>query len=176
LPNVDDPLRLFDEIYDKPWTRFGSYAVGMAFGWILFKKNCKIAFTKVSLSLITKIDLVFRSQTQLIIGWSLSTFAILFLIYGFIEINLSRAGGAALSSLSHIVWSLASGFIILACATENGGFVNTFLSSSFFFPLSRITYCAYLVHWILIQALVLNSESPFHVDYFSMVCNFLCDF
>lgn len=48
MPNTDDPLALFDKIYDKPWTRLGPYLVGMIVGWILFKTNCKIKFTKVS--------------------------------------------------------------------------------------------------------------------------------
>jgi hypothetical protein len=47
MPNTDDPLALFDKIYDKPWTRLGPYLVGMSVGWILFKTNCKIKFTKV---------------------------------------------------------------------------------------------------------------------------------
>lgn len=47
MPNTDDPLALFDKIYDKPWTRLGPYMVGMSVGWILFKTNCKIKFSKV---------------------------------------------------------------------------------------------------------------------------------
>lgn len=48
MPNTDDPLALFDKIYDKPWTRLGPYLVGMSVGYILFKTNCKIKFTRVS--------------------------------------------------------------------------------------------------------------------------------
>ena len=52
MPNSDDPLALFDKIYDKPWTRLGPYLIGMCVGWILFKTNCKIRMSKVC---ITKI-------------------------------------------------------------------------------------------------------------------------
>lgn len=48
--SVDDPLALFDKIYDKPWTRFGPYMVGMSVGWILFKTDCSIKFSKVRTS------------------------------------------------------------------------------------------------------------------------------
>lgn len=48
MPNTDDPLALFDKIYDKPWTRLGPYLVGMSVGWFLFKTNCKIRMSKVS--------------------------------------------------------------------------------------------------------------------------------
>lgn len=53
MPNTDDPLALFDKIYDKPWTRLGPYLVGMSVGWILFKTNCKIKFTKVKVFIRT---------------------------------------------------------------------------------------------------------------------------
>lgn len=47
IPNSDDPLALFDKIYDKPWTRFGPYMVGMCVGWLLFQTNCKIRMSRV---------------------------------------------------------------------------------------------------------------------------------
>lgn len=47
VPNSDDPLALFDKIYDKPWTRLGPYLIGMCVGWLLFKTNCKIRMSKV---------------------------------------------------------------------------------------------------------------------------------
>lgn len=49
MPNSDDPLALFDKIYDKPWTRLGPYLIGMSVGWILFKTNCKIRMSKVTI-------------------------------------------------------------------------------------------------------------------------------
>ena len=48
MPGADDPLALFDKIYDKPWTRLGPYLVGMCVGWLLFKKDCRIPMSKVS--------------------------------------------------------------------------------------------------------------------------------
>lgn len=56
MPNTDDPLALFDKIYDKPWTRLGPYMVGMSVGWILFKTNCKIKFSKVKFLSKLKVD------------------------------------------------------------------------------------------------------------------------
>lgn len=51
--SLDDPLALFDKIYDKPWTRFGPYLIGMIVGWILFKTECKIPMKKVRPVLIS---------------------------------------------------------------------------------------------------------------------------
>lgn len=47
MPNSDDPLALFDKIYDKPWTRLGPYLIGMSVGWFLFRTNCKIRMRTV---------------------------------------------------------------------------------------------------------------------------------
>jgi hypothetical protein len=45
--SIEEPLGLFDEIYDKPWTRLGPYVVGMCAGWVLCKTNCTIKMHKV---------------------------------------------------------------------------------------------------------------------------------
>lgn len=47
MPSSDDPLALFDKIYDKPWTRLGPYFIGMSIGYFLFKIDCKIKMSKV---------------------------------------------------------------------------------------------------------------------------------
>jgi len=47
LPSIEKPLDLFDDLYDKPWTRFGPYLVGMAAGWFLSETNGAIKMTKV---------------------------------------------------------------------------------------------------------------------------------
>lgn len=52
--SIDDPLALFDKIYDKPWTRFGPYLIGMIVGWILFKTDCKISMKKVKIKYLVE--------------------------------------------------------------------------------------------------------------------------
>lgn len=47
MPSSDDPLALFDKIYDKPWTRLGPYLIGMSVGYFLFKTDCKVRMSKV---------------------------------------------------------------------------------------------------------------------------------
>jgi hypothetical protein len=53
MPGSDDPLALFDKIYDKPWTRLGPYLIGMCVGWFLFKKNCQLTMSKVCSSIVS---------------------------------------------------------------------------------------------------------------------------
>lgn len=77
---------------------------------------------------------------------------------------------AAYSSLSHSAWAIALAWIVIACSTGNGGFLNDFLSATCLYPFSRVTYCAYLVHPIVIRSYALSSDSPLHMGVDSMVC------
>lgn len=56
---VQEPFALFDELYDKPWTRIGPYIVGMCSGWLLYRTNCKISMSIVSFHFIFFIYLLY---------------------------------------------------------------------------------------------------------------------
>ncbi|PNF31216.1 hypothetical protein B7P43_G14861 [Cryptotermes secundus] len=147
-PSVDDPLALFDKIYDKPWTRLGPYLVGMIVGWILYKTDCKLKMSKVAVAL----------------GWMLCIGCLTALVYGLYDTHLDRIPAAAYSSLSHTAWAICLSWIVIACSTGYGGYVNKLLSASFLYPFSRVTYCAYLVHPIMIRIMAMRMDSPMHLS------------
>jgi len=62
-PGRDDPLALFDKIYDKPWTRLGPYLVGMATGWLLFTINCRLRLGKGGAALGYNILFFFKIES-----------------------------------------------------------------------------------------------------------------
>lgn len=105
----------------------------------------------------------------MITGWSLSTGTLLWLLYGLFKVELSQLAAAAFSSLSHTAWAASLAWVIIACSTGNGGFLNKMLSATWWYPFSRVTYCAYLVHPLVIRAFVLNSDSPIHMGKDTMV-------
>ncbi|KAI4458379.1 o-acyltransferase [Holotrichia oblita] len=156
-PSSEDPLALFDKIYDKPWTRLSPYLIGMIVGWILFKKN-----RRIKISLLANI-----------VGWLASAACLLSLVYGLYEVNLSVIAGAAYSSLSHSVWALGLGWIVVACATGNGGFINSILSATILYPVSRITYCAYLLHPLVMRIMIMHMDYPLHLGKPLMVAVFI---
>ncbi|XP_068911738.1 nose resistant to fluoxetine protein 6 [Tenebrio molitor] len=157
MPGSDDPLALFDKIYDKPWTRLGPYLIGMCVGWFLFKKNCQLTMSKLTV----------------IAGWTAAIASLLSLVYGLYDVNLSPATGAAYSALSHSAWALALAWIVVACSTGYGGFANTILSSTILYPFSRITYCAYLLHPVVIRTMAMSMDSPLHLGSLVMIIIFL---
>lgn len=155
-PNTDDPLALFDKIYDKPWTRLGPYLIGMAVGWILFRSNCKIRLPKLTVAT----------------AWTLAMLNLLVLVFGLYQTDLSQFTAAAYSSLSHSAWALSLAWITIACSTGYGGYINSLLSAPCLYPFSRVTYCAYLVHPIVIRSMALNSDAPLHLGGDLMVVMF----
>ncbi|XP_033352837.1 nose resistant to fluoxetine protein 6-like isoform X1 [Bombus vosnesenskii] len=156
MPSSDDPLALFDKIYDKPWTRLGPYLIGMSVGYFLFKTDCKIKMSK----------------TTICIGWLLSSASLSSLLYGLYETELSPIMAASYSSLSHSVWALGLSWIVVACSTGYGGYVNSILSAPILYPVSRITYCAYLVHPLVIRMTPMNLDSPLHLGKYTMMITF----
>ncbi|XP_025404922.1 nose resistant to fluoxetine protein 6-like [Sipha flava] len=157
MPNIDDPLALFDKIYDKPWTRLGPYFVGMSIGWLLFKTECKIKMN--TLTVVT--------------GWTVSSAMLTSLIFSFHQVELHPIVAAAYSSLSHTLWALCLSWTVIACATGHGGYMNKLLSCKFLIPFSRTTYCAYLVHPIVIRYVVMKRDSPLHLTVETVAILFL---
>lgn len=43
------------------------------------------------------------------------------------------------------------------------GYINKILSAPVLYPFSRVTYCAYLIHPIIIRLTAMNLDSPFHL-------------
>lgn len=106
---------------------------------------------------------------QLAIGWTLAFSTQLYLIFGLIKVDLHRTIAATYSSLSHSLWAIALAWIIIACATGNGGYINDFLSAPWFYSFSRLTYCAYLVHSIVTQSFATSNDAPIHLAFWPMV-------
>ncbi|XP_013167311.1 PREDICTED: uncharacterized protein LOC106117508 [Papilio xuthus] len=147
VPSTEDPFTQFDKIYDKPWTRLGPYLVGMATGWILFKTNLKIRMNRI----------------WSYVGWVVCAGTLLFLIFGLYRVELSVGAAAAYSALSHSLWAACIGWIIIACSTGHGGWVRGLLSAPVLYPFSRVTYCAYLVHPVVLRYVAMHLTHPIHL-------------
>lgn len=105
----------------------------------------------------------------MVVGWFSASFCLLWLIYGLHNVKLSAFSAAAYSSLSHTAWAMSLAWIVIACSSGYGGYVNKILSAPIIYPFSRVTYCAYLVHPIAIRFVSLNSDATLHLGSDSMV-------
>ncbi|XP_008467653.2 nose resistant to fluoxetine protein 6, partial [Diaphorina citri] len=165
---IQDPFAFFDELYDKPWTRLGPYLVGMFAGWFLLRSKHKIKM----------------STSTTVLGWLLSLATLFCLVYGLHLTTLEAWGSALYVSVGHTAWGAALAWIVIACCTGYGGCINSALSFRMLQPLSRLTYCAYLVHPVIMVLTSFQMDGPMHIHnaltlilYFgNVVASFLLSF
>ena len=128
----------FEDFYIKPWNRFQPYIVGLLLGYVIHRlKGKKLPVSQV---------------TNLII-WGAAVAVGAAVIYG----NSDSAGFSAqrqptllettfYNGFNRFAWSVAVGWVILACVKGKGGPINQLLSWGAFVPLARLSYCVYLLH------------------------------
>ncbi|GBM27686.1 Nose resistant to fluoxetine protein 6 [Araneus ventricosus] len=132
LPRLVD---IFNMIYVKPYTRVGAYLVGLLLAYIVYKRKQN---NSGKLNTIT-----------LWIGWILASSIALACQFGLYHHKLSTVETSFYNALSRIGFSLALAWVIFVCVIGQGDAVNSILSWKALIPLSRLTYCAYLVHPIV---------------------------
>ncbi|KAJ8316917.1 hypothetical protein KUTeg_004821 [Tegillarca granosa] len=110
-------------------------------------------------------------------GWVIAAGVACAILYGLYnpvngEHILSRDVSALYNATSRTVWGACVCWVIVSCVTGHGGFVNTILSWSALVPLSRLTYCAYLVHPVLMFWYYFSLRQPLYFTDMTMV--YLC--
>lgn len=149
----DDPWGQNGPIYTKPYTRWSVYIVGMLTGYLLQTTKCSIRLNKL---------LTF-------IGWVTATTVGICVIYGLYDCNkngtdLTETGTVFYQSLSRTAWSISLAWVVVACATERGWWVNSILSWKLWAPFGRLTYAAYLVHPMVLFGFYLNGVAPIQMS------------
>ncbi|XP_032674888.1 nose resistant to fluoxetine protein 6-like isoform X1 [Odontomachus brunneus] len=148
VPSIQEPFAHYESLYDKPWARIGPYLIGMVTGWYLFKINCQANIKKV----------------VVVLGWSLCLIIMTSIVYGLHETTFGPALSVLYTTLSNSAWAICLAWILIACLTGHGGVVNCILSWKYVYPISRLTYCAYLVHPMLIRIIILQGERSWHLS------------
>ncbi|KAJ8301046.1 hypothetical protein KUTeg_022565 [Tegillarca granosa] len=150
---VVDEKTTFDytiNYYCVPWCRIGPYVIGVVAGYCLYNTNGRIKIHR-ALNLL---------------GWAVATALSVTVLYGLHDVingNPLSIEVAALYNATHrTVWGACVCWVVVAGATGNGGYINTLLSWEGFSPLSRLTYCAYLVHPILMYIYFENLRQPIY--------------
>ncbi|XP_019643423.1 PREDICTED: nose resistant to fluoxetine protein 6-like [Branchiostoma belcheri] len=152
------------DYYMKPWCRIGPYLVGMTVGWLMVRINRKSDHRKVMMILAP-------------LGWAVATATALAVLYGLYGTYhgtvMTDSENAFYLTVHRTAWGMALGWVVLACFYGYGGVVDSFLSWDLFVPLSRLTYCAYLVHPMVIYAVFYTREVPFHFTNISVTYLFV---
>lgn len=139
--------------YYAPWARYQAYLVGILLGYILHH---------------TKGRQVRINEAVNILLWQASFLGAFAVVYGLHEARstgeISLFSATMYNSFQRLAWNGALAWVIFSCVNGSGGLVNDFLSWSAFAPLSRLTFCAYLIHMDIIQMFFFSVLSTFPND------------
>lgn len=143
--DIEEYKKTTELLYVPTHTRATPYVIGIFLGYYLNdlrKKNKKLQLSKV----------------KILLCWIVATGLCLSVILGNFQFFRSvddhpynRAESSAFIGLHRVAWSVGISWIIIACLYGYGGFINTILSWKLFVPLSRLTYCIFLIHLAVIQ-------------------------
>ncbi|KAL8567086.1 hypothetical protein ACOMHN_027513 [Nucella lapillus] len=142
----------FSYFYVKPWNRMGPYVIGLMAGYVLSRCECKLRINKF-LNLFL---------------WLSAAGTAMGVLYGLFHASkghpLTVEVAAFYSAVHRTVWGACVAWVVIACCTGNGGFVDTVLSWSGLVPLSRLTYCIYLLHIMVMDLYMMNQQSLFYMS------------
>ncbi|XP_039275927.1 nose resistant to fluoxetine protein 6 [Nilaparvata lugens] len=143
--------RIFLDNYVLTHTRAGSWILGFALGVYLdeFKRNPKVLPKKL------------RN-----LGWLLCVLGLFAVIFGILPFQqadheYSELWDTLFKCLHRHIWAMSICWLIFACSTGHGGFVNAFLSwGAVMQPLGKLTYCIYLVHILILKVQMCAQRTP----------------
>lgn len=150
----------YGSIYIKPYTRSGPYLIGILLGFIIHM----VDGTKVTLSPKMKL-----------LGWSIAISGNLAVIFAMLPINqgsgyvLNDVLAGLYSGTSRVIWSMTTAWVIFCCHCGQGGVLGRFLSSKYWLPWSKLTYCAYLIHPIVMALFYGSRQVTYEFSHFLMV-------
>uniref|UniRef100_A0A914YCN9 Nose resistant-to-fluoxetine protein N-terminal domain-containing protein n=1 Tax=Panagrolaimus superbus TaxID=310955 RepID=A0A914YCN9_9BILA len=158
-----DPVRqanYFKLVYYAPWIRCQIYIMGLLVGWCLQKYK----------------DVRINKILNLIL-WGLGASLMLTALFGLYHYNqgnpLSLFWRAAYSSLSRPAWGLGLTWLTVSCYYGYGGPINQFMSWNIWVPLGRLSYCAYLVHYPLIDYVYgLEKNAIYYSSLWQIIMNY----
>ncbi|KAK9886947.1 hypothetical protein WA026_019204 [Henosepilachna vigintioctopunctata] len=146
-------FRYNDDIYQSTFLRLPVWLIGVANGYFIFEyKETKFIIPR----------------TIKILLW-ISTFIIMnCIVFGqiFVVKQENTFYSAIFNAFGRPIWALTINWIIFACITNNGGFVNTFLSTPVFNFVAKLTYSLYLIHFMVIFVMAGRRR---HIDHFNNV-------
>ncbi|CAF1462433.1 unnamed protein product [Adineta ricciae] len=158
----NDGPSFYSTIYIKPWCRISAYAIGLLTGYTTVITGRQYQMKKRYQLLGTIISLAFISIC-------------LFASYpDSIHVpGLSRSESVTYVTFSRTLWSIAIGWLLFLCSTNQGGIVNKILSWPIWFPFARLNYSCYLIHATIIYMMIFNQTRPFYYQGYLFMNNFI---
>ncbi|XP_017875872.2 O-acyltransferase like protein-like [Ceratina calcarata] len=135
-----DVANVYIEIYTKVYSRYGSYIIGLAVGYLLYKNQSNVIKIR---------------RMYVILGWLVAAISGSFIFvcprwmyfddYAYNSIEASLYAG-----FHRQIFALSISWIIFCCSHSYGGFITQLLSWKGWVPFSKLTYSAYLCHYVFL--------------------------
>ncbi|UMM37753.1 hypothetical protein L5515_009421 [Caenorhabditis briggsae] len=146
-----DNTNFYDLIYDKPWVRGTPYLIGLFVGYLL------ATFGKRRIRLNWAL-----SCTGWLIAFGLAVMCF-FSTYDYDKrIYWSVFIRASYYNFSRIAWSIAVSWVIIANHMGWGGPIDNFMSHPIWQPFGRLSYCAYIVHFVVLYLYLSIGDASIH--------------
>ncbi|XP_065365687.1 uncharacterized protein LOC135958723 [Calliphora vicina] len=154
---VAKPFESFDFLYDKPWQRVGPYIMGMLAGYIIFKVRTPPKISQRVNNLL----------------WLLSMGLIFLIIFGVWQGELNEVTTAFYVSIGHTAFGVGLIWVVLSCCWNLSPTMNRILSYRCLWPLSRLTYCTYLIHPVIMLITSYRMDGTIHMSMVFILIIFL---
>ncbi|XP_076754904.1 nose resistant to fluoxetine protein 6-like [Xylocopa sonorina] len=148
VPTLDEEMETYRFLYTRPWLRISPYLLGMGTAQLLTRWNYTLQWSKKMLA----------------VCWILAIFCNCSVLFGLINKSIPLGLSVLYTAFSRTSWGVGISWLVIACCTNNGGFVTKFLSLKLWIPLSRTTYCCYLVHPFVIISIYRLGSYPVYTD------------
>ncbi|XP_023242684.1 nose resistant to fluoxetine protein 6-like isoform X1 [Centruroides sculpturatus] len=169
--NPSDRFLDWSKVYYKPYPHAGAFCIGLATGYLLVKKP--------QLKL---------SKWILVLGWICTCVCSGAVLFSARDWNVGHKPSPWISALyastNRTVWSLCVSWVVITSVYGYGGIVSKFLSCKLFAPFSRVCYCTYLIHPLILWVYNAQRRDTIYPTYFiwmymiigHIVLSFVCAF
>ncbi|KAG8197946.1 hypothetical protein JTE90_020322 [Oedothorax gibbosus] len=145
-----------------PLIHFGSYVCGMLAGILVARKDyhrCR--------KILAVIGWIACLGVFYALGWALYTSR---------DGSMSNIGASVFASLHKTAFAICVAWVVVACSYGMGGFVNSIFSCRIFDPLFRLSYYAYIFHYLVISFVVGVAREHFsyhHMELILRTCSYI---
>uniref|UniRef100_A0A1I7UWQ8 NRF domain-containing protein n=1 Tax=Caenorhabditis tropicalis TaxID=1561998 RepID=A0A1I7UWQ8_9PELO len=149
-------------MYQRPWIRCTPYLVGLLTGYVI------ATYGKRQIRLNWAISVVLW-----IVAFGIG-FACLFSNYDYDKGSYwSPFAKATFYNFSRLGWAIAVAWVIIANHFGWGGPINSFMSHPIWQPFGRLSYCAYIVHWMVLYYFLNVGDRPIqYYNVWQVYCNY----
>ncbi|XP_054710710.1 nose resistant to fluoxetine protein 6-like [Uloborus diversus] len=139
LDQISGP-KMWNSLYIQTFDHAGPFSIGLVTGYVVAKH---------------KHNLKFKTVSTMTLFWCIALASVLAVMFGLYEyrygnIKMNSSLAILYAMLNRNVYTLFLAWFVIACVTDNAGFLPSLLSWKAFIPAYRLSFLAYLLHLIVI--------------------------